>query len=456
MPDKYSFAKCEQYGRRLAARLGQQHFGSQPEATLDGPALLQLTPLRQLNLLVLHQLLGRWQHEAEGLRSPYFDFEAAPVQAALGQFMNVLSRHIRLGRAALEPLLAQATAATLLLRTDPGAAFERLLLPPAGADDAEAPVPLAFLRERLRYLDQSKAFFEGFVAGLPGGNALLSREFLRQRFELYRASHYQQLPPLAPLVAELSALLPLTEADLWDDGPAKPAPARPNPAGAPAPAAPQATPLPTAPRAPQATPPPVLAEAPKPPTLVLAAEVLPPAGATGPTVTAAPPVAAPPAPVAPPPAPLPPAASPATESSPAPPAPTGRPAAPAQVPPAPTTVPLYAKLQATQPGTAPLATTLREASHSSPPTLAERGAPKIGSLREAISINQRYSFINELFGGENMEYHAAIAHLDTLPSAAAALAYVQQELAPRHDWAHHEEHVGKLLKLLERKFDHGA
>ena len=43
------------HGRRLAARLCQQHFASQPAATLDGPALLRFTPVRQLNLLVLRR-----------------------------------------------------------------------------------------------------------------------------------------------------------------------------------------------------------------------------------------------------------------------------------------------------------------------------------------------------------------------------------------------------------------
>ena len=65
MQDKYSLAKCEQYGRRLASRLCQQYFGPQPDATLDGPALLKFTPVRQLNLLVLRQLLDRWQQEAQ-------------------------------------------------------------------------------------------------------------------------------------------------------------------------------------------------------------------------------------------------------------------------------------------------------------------------------------------------------------------------------------------------------
>ncbi|WP_151089343.1 hypothetical protein [Hymenobacter baengnokdamensis] len=402
MQDKYSLAKCEQYGRRLATRLSQQFFGTQPEATLDGPALLKFTPVRQVNLLVLRQLLGRWQQEANALRSPYFNFEAEPVRAALGQFMNVLSRHIRLNRAALEPLLAQAISDTLVLATDPATAFERLVLPPAGPDAEEA-IPLAYLRDHLRYLDRAKTFFEGFVNSLPPSNAPLSREFLRQRFDLYLTANAKALPALSQLVTELSALLPLTEADLWGDGPAKPAPA---PAGA------QPAPVPAAPFS---------AAPPAPARVSPAAQPAPPA-------VAAPPVAAP--------AP--------TAAEPVPPVSLAN-AASAETP-------LYAKLKATQPSTPHLADTLREAAHAGAAPLAERGAPKVVSLREAISINQRFSFINELFNGENMEYHAAIQHLDTLPDADAALAYVRQELASRHDWSRKEEHVGKLLKLIERKF----
>ena len=118
-------------------------------------------------------------------------------------------------------------------------------------------------------------------------------------------------------------------------------------------------------------------------------------------------------------------------------------------------MPLYEKLKATQPASPHLADTLRGTGPGAAPSLAERGAPKVGSLREAISINQRYSFINELFNGETTEYHAAIEHLDQLPTAAAALTYVQQELAPRHDWVRREEHVAKLRKLIERKFGQG-
>ncbi len=391
MNDKYSLAKCAQYGRRLATRLCDQHFGSQPTAALDGPAVLKFTSIRQLNLLVVRQLLGQWQAETTRLRSPYFDFEAAPVQAALAQFMSVLSRHISLGRAAFEPLLAQAAADTLSLVADPAGSFQRLLL-----GNTEAPT-LASLRDNLRYIDVDKAFFQGFVDSLPASSDF-SGDFLTHRFELYHAANYKAHQPMQRLVEELSSLLPLTTADLLEDGPVS-VPAVPAvPAPAPVPAIPE----------PVAEP-----KAVAPPTFVA-----PPA---------APPLAPP---LAPPAAPV------------------------EQVRPVSATeqsgVPLHEKLKANQPAASALAETLRGA--TAPNSLAERTSPKVETLREAISINQRFSFINELFGGENMDYHAAIQHLDSLTTADQARAYVTSDLSQRYDWSRKEEHVSKLLKLIERKF----
>ena len=395
MNDKYSLAKCAQYGRRLAARLCDQHFGTAPTATLDGPGVLKFTSVRQLNLLVVRQLLSEWQRDAARLRSPFFNFEAAPVQAALAQFMNVLSRHISLNRAALEPLLAAAAADTLGIVADPVGTFQRLLL-----GEAEAPT-LASLRENLRYFDVDKEFFQGFVDSLPGDSAP-SREYLQHRFELYHAANYKAHQPMQRLVAELSALLPLTTADLLEDGPVSASATAPPVAPAPVPAPVQTPAKP----APFPEPEPVKALAPSP-------ALIP---STPPTFVAAPPAAA-------------------------------TPSAAASLPEA-AAVPLHEKLKAGQAATSPLAETLR-ASVAAP--LAERG-PKVETLREAISINQRFSFINELFEGENMDYHAAIQHLDGLPTADQARTYVTNDLAQRYDWGRKEEHVGKLLKLIERKF----
>ena len=402
MNDKYSLAKCEQYGRRLAARLCEQYFSTQPDATLDGPALLKFTPLRQVNLLIVRQLLTQWQAEAAQLRSPYFNFEAPPVQAALTQFMNLLSRHIRVGRAALEPLLAQAVANTLRLVVDPVGAFQLLLLP------ATDPPTRDELQGNLRYLEVDKKFYEGFVSSLPVTGEL-ARDFVEHRFELYLAANYKSHIPLQQLVDEMSPLLPLTVADLREDGPvAAPAPEPPRPAPAPEPAPVAA---PAAPPVFEAASAPMLAPAPP-----VTATPTAPASAPEPAPVAAPSVAAP---------------SADTDS---------------------TATPLYEKLKANTPHAPVLAETLRAGAAPSPSRLADRTAPKVETLRDAISINQRFSFINELFNGENMEYHAAVQHLDSLPTVEAARTYVNNDLAARYDWTRKEEHVAKLLKLIERKF----
>lgn len=391
MNDKYSLAKCAQYGRRLAARLCDQHFGTQPDATLDGPAVLKFAPIRQLNLLIVRQLLGQWQAETTRLRSPYFHFEAEPVQAALTQFMNVLSRHIRLGRPAFEPLLAQAAADTLGLVADPMGSFQRLVL---GA--AETPT-LTSLGDALRYLDIDKAFYQGFFDSLSTNNAL-SRDFLTHRFELYHAANHRAHQSMQRLVEELSSLLPLTTADLLEDGPvsvlnaplAQPAPAPTELAAQPAPVATPSFEAVPAPAASKATPP----AAPASTFISTLARPLPD-----------------------------------TELA---------------------SIPLHEKLKASQPAALALADTLRTT--AAPTSLAERANPKVETLREAISINQRFSFINELFNGENMDYHAAIQHLDSLPTSEQARAYVSGDLSQRYDWNRKEEHVNKLLRLIERKF----
>lgn len=396
MNDKYSLAKCAHYGRRLAVRLCDQYFAAQPNARLDGPALRQFTPLRQINLLVIRQLLTEWQAESRRLRSPYFEFEADEVQSALTQFMNLLSRHISLARPAFEPLLAQAIADTLALAAAPAAAFEHLFLPP----DHGTPITAAALREALRYIDIDKAFYEGFLDVLP--NDELTRTSLLERIALYRTANYKAHQPVQRLVSELSNLLPLTTADLLEDGPVAPSAL----ASIPAVTLALATSLPVPVAAtPMASKPFVALVTPAEPVIEKIALIAP--SVVSPAQAAA-----------------------ANSEAPA--------------------LPLYEKLKAAQAHGHGLAEALRATSTA--PTLIDRTAPKVETLREAISINQRFSFINELFNGENLEYHAAIQHLDSLPTADQARSYILENLSPRYDWTRKEEHVTKLLKLLDRKF----
>ncbi|UYZ57720.1 hypothetical protein [Hymenobacter latericus] len=414
MQDTYSNDQLLAYGRRLAARLCDQYFATQPVGTtLDGPAVLRLAPIRQLNLYVVQQLLAQWTQEMARLRSPYFDYEDAAVRQALTQLMNLLSRRIKLTRATYEPLLAQAAADTLRTALDPAAIFESKLLPAE-----QAAVAPAQLRDALRYVEVNKSLYQEFIESLPA-ELPQERDALLTRFRVYCDARYQEVKTLSGLLAELSPLLPITASELRPAQPAAPQPLPEPPSAVAAPVAPvvsvDAGPAsePTAERE-EAAPTPV--SSPEP---VRTAEPTPAS-----EVPAYDAVAAQPTPEA------------ATSARPKPLAET--------VSPINT---LNDKLASNR----PVALGEKLGVKANGNSIAE-AQPKIDSLRGAISINQRFSFINELFNGENMEYHAAIEHLDSLPSADAARTYVTDELAQRYQWVRKEEHVTKLLRLIERKF----
>ena len=96
-----------------------------PEKITNGGEVLSLTPIEQVNYLLLLKLERRWKRDFRRVRSPYFDYTNQKVQQALQHFMNILSEHIRIEKAHLQPLLEEAVQDTLLLILFPRAFYER-------------------------------------------------------------------------------------------------------------------------------------------------------------------------------------------------------------------------------------------------------------------------------------------------------------------------------------------
>ena len=80
---------------------------------LVGRDLTVLCSPEQINYNLLKTIFLQWESEIAKLKSPYFDYQADAVQRALKSFMDVLSRHIRLDKSSLRPLLQQAVEETL-------------------------------------------------------------------------------------------------------------------------------------------------------------------------------------------------------------------------------------------------------------------------------------------------------------------------------------------------------
>ncbi|GAB3826634.1 hypothetical protein GCM10028895_37880 [Pontibacter rugosus] len=366
MEDKYNQLHLERYSKELANLLCDRHFASHD--SINGP-FISFTPIKQVNLFVIKELLLKWHHEMANLRSPYFDYEHEEVKEALLNFMNVLSRKIQMTRNVFEPLLQKAIYDTFLIVLAPVTIFEEKFL------RIQEEITLLKLQENLRYLDIDKPLFAGFIDTLSPSSR--DREYIISRFRLYVNANQHTRTPLNGLITQFNSLLPIVEAEVTGQAAA----------GVSEPAALK----------------------PAPPAPVQEKDVVAPIH----TAQREAPVA------------------------------VARPA-------------MYKQEEDDAEEEAPknmrptLNDNFRRSASSSVADSHSNG--KIDSLKNSISINQRFSFINELFDGDNLTYYQTIQTLDNFQDAQTASQYVTHTLAPKYDWSKKQEHLNKLLRLIERKF----
>ena len=118
MSDKINAEYLESYSHLFAEKICNEYFGT--KKYMNGQEIIRLTPVSQVNLMVIKSLFGEWQEELEKLKSnPYFDYKDYAVSEALKEFMNVLSRAIKIEKQHFEPLLRKAVKNTVLLAVDP-------------------------------------------------------------------------------------------------------------------------------------------------------------------------------------------------------------------------------------------------------------------------------------------------------------------------------------------------
>lgn len=108
----------EKYAEDYATIVCGQFFSSKHYMT--GQDIVQLTNSAQVNFFVIKRLFELWQEELSKLKSnPYFDYRDITVHEALTEFMNVLSRRIKIEKENLQPLLESAVQQAVQLATDP-------------------------------------------------------------------------------------------------------------------------------------------------------------------------------------------------------------------------------------------------------------------------------------------------------------------------------------------------
>jgi hypothetical protein len=93
------------------------------------------------------------------------------------------------------------------------------------------------------------------------------------------------------------------------------------------------------------------------------------------------------------------------------------------------------------------------ATSDKPESLAEKlTKSKINDLKEGIALNQKFLFINDLFGGDKSEYDMVLSKLNNCETILEAKAYLSSELETKHNWNDESPVVQQFISLLERKF----
>lgn len=398
MSAKLDATALDTYARAYAARLGDPFFAQHDAIT--GPQLLELSDVPQVNLFVVRALYDTWKTDALAFRSPYFDFENEEVKAALQALMNVASQHIAVRRDAFEPLLTEAIRQALTLLLEPKDFYESYL-----RDRPDFVLKTDDLKGLLRYVRLHRAVPQALASRLEGQTETYVTSALNWLNEAFAEN-----PPLddaEPVLGQFSAIVPLDRASLyktasfWAEEPAAPAPKATRSffdltdeeAPAPAPPTPvlQAPPAPTPPPAPE--PEPVFAEPARPAYATNG-------HANGHVI----------APVAP-----------AT---------------------------LNEQFQNEQPTVNQLL-----AKDAPAETLADKFQKKpVESIHQSISLNQKFTFINQLFNGDSVAYHIAVDDLEHCRSFSEAKELMNRVYGPKYHWRMNPDEADEFYEIVQRRF----
>jgi hypothetical protein len=108
----------EKYAEDYAAIVCGKFFSSKQYMT--GQDIVQLTNSTQVNFFIIKRLFELWREELDKLKSsPYFDYRDITVHEALTEFMNVLSRRIKIEKEQLQPLVEMSVQQAIQVATDP-------------------------------------------------------------------------------------------------------------------------------------------------------------------------------------------------------------------------------------------------------------------------------------------------------------------------------------------------
>jgi len=75
------------------------------------------------------------------------------------------------------------------------------------------------------------------------------------------------------------------------------------------------------------------------------------------------------------------------------------------------------------------------------------------NLKELIDINDRFLFIQKLFGGSYLAFEESVNQINNIANYSEALDYIDYKIKSNFDWDNNAEEVSKFLNILEKKYN---
>ncbi len=86
-------------------------------------------------------------------------------------------------------------------------------------------------------------------------------------------------------------------------------------------------------------------------------------------------------------------------------------------------------------------------------TLADQHQQKkVENLKESLTLNQKFMFVNELYAGNSEEFSKVMEKIDQCKSYNEALGVLERDSSNRTSWDMESEAVRELLEMVSRRF----
>jgi hypothetical protein len=196
------------YSQDLAGKVVSSFFSNNTQ--VDNTTILEVTPIKQVNLFVVKNLFDQWQREIRQLRSPFFNYHSPKVQEAMDQLKNALSRSIAIKKEDYQPLLEKSVEETLRLILSPYDYYKDLL----GVE--EEFLTQDYLHTTSKYIKINPFIMEALLSRIDNEeNMDLSRENARHLLDEVVDQLKDEPDDVDPHLEAFSELLPISLEELY-------------------------------------------------------------------------------------------------------------------------------------------------------------------------------------------------------------------------------------------------